>query len=250
MGKFSLEPSPDITEHSTYLATHFLAHHSSPFCPTVEFYNRLATDEGLSETMNELFRWLGMKPRHLRAAYDNVMVYTDYDVINIPQGLREHPYQAGAQLGLRVLEYVLEHHTTAPIDGVILELVSLDAGLGILVLNGVANQRQTPDNVYHFLHEGWLHRHNVQLKYIKPREYAQLVIQHNHQMGARSKTWFRYTNRPARRLLRMRTIRSHHAIPALEVRNKQSARRWWLHTILLATLIACTTTLILYIMAQ
>lgn len=220
--------------------------------PTAEFYDQLGTDAGLMSAAKELCRWLGIKPHHLAVAFTSAGAPKhEHNRIEIPQQYQNFPYQAGALLTLGVMRHILLLHTDQPVHAQTVELATIEAGLGIAVLNGLHSKRSRLLELYHMLNQQWHVREDITLSRYTPLEYANELTRYSMNLHLEPKTWYPYISDEARHLLTIRySVSGHHTLPMRELMHRQDARRWWAHTALLSLLIAITAATFVFVWAQ
>lgn len=224
--------------------------HSIFFTPTAEFYNQLSLPNGAENAAKQLFRWLGVKPQHFQIIFTDKQTNIDTNNLYINSDYSEHPYQLGTIISLFVLRYCLETYSGKPLPPQVLELLSIETGFGIVILNGLPGHTPVVDRLYHHIHNNSHIRLAQPLLTIRPANYAQHMLTYARDNHTHSQSWYRYTNKSARQYLRLRTRRFPHAMPVLESEHYESARRWLGHLFLLAVFVALSVTLALYIVAQ
>lgn len=175
-----------------------LANPDTLFLPGVAFYDKLATDSGLSSAARDLFRWLGVKPQHATVRYGNTAAKA---AICIPDTYRQSPYQAGAVLALAAIRTIAAQQADqepAAIDQSFVEFASIEAGLGILVLNGIYPPHSAWETMMHGLHGHWHSNDTVLTHAYHPATYADAVLDYaaNRQLSQRH--WAGYLHLQAR----------------------------------------------------
>lgn len=155
------------------LGTRF-SHHGQLLLPTFRQYEALSTDEGLRALAKEFCRWLGYKPQSLIVKFGEVKSDVSYaitpDSITINYAFRDHPLVTGGLLATAVLRFVLEHHHYAPDDRFI-EVATVEAGLGLWVINAFKPRLSRREKLYHMLDGNWTQLEGFQLKAMTAGEY-------------------------------------------------------------------------------
>ncbi len=130
-----------------------LPHRNVLFKPTASFYDQLVTPEGIRHAMQEIYRWLGVKPSKIHVELSDVAILSQKDETTlIPQSLQAQPYQLASTLTLFVISQCLERRLKYPSPQSLTETASIESGLGAIILNGITEKPSVL---------GWWH-HGVQ----------------------------------------------------------------------------------------
>lgn len=224
------------------------------FLPTVEFYNDLTTDEGLTRQAKIVCKWLGYKPRQLHLSYcDSPTPIVSDDRVELPRFCQEFPYQAGTLLGLTLMRYTLaEHFNHGDTNDELIEAATIERGLGLLVLNGLPAKRWPWHMLYHTLHQRWDIAQDTRLVSFRTRDYAQEVIRFALNFRIPLETWLPYCSAEAQQQLPLKGI-SHpkkHSQPQAELAHHDMARLWWSHLVLMALLVGMITATMLFVIGE
>lgn len=150
--------------------------------PTTHLYDTLPTDTGLQDMLFEICRWLGIKPNGLTVEYADIAsdFTTNQTSIQIAASYRNHPFVAGSAVCLAVLSHALLRHTGSAPDSHLVELASLETGLGIWVLNGLSPKQSYFQNVYHAVSGDWHYREGIKLTSYQNAQYAHVLAEWAH----------------------------------------------------------------------
>lgn len=210
-----------------------LLHRGSLFLPDSSFYNKLATNTGLTAAARELYKWLGVKPRHISVTYRDK---PKHDGLAIPEHFAEHPYQAGAILAL----YVVRDTTNIlgyKADEAFVEFASLEAGLGILVMNGLYPPHDAWEGLLQNLHGHWHANETVIAHAYHPNNYASELMAYAESQQLSQRLWAGYLHTEAQRRMGVLVTPAHRdLLPVRELARRNHARTALLRLVLLAVL--------------
>lgn len=170
------------------------------FTPSQSFYEQLTTSDGIRNAARELYRWLGVKPYRLRAviAQTDDITYLS-GTLTVPTALVRAPYLLAACLAMRIVRQVLCDRLETSPDTSVVERASVEAGLGIIVLNGIAQQTQH----HSVLHAAFSTHHPLflALEGCTPRQYGLAVAAYVHTYRLDSGTLMAHLSQPAQTLM-------------------------------------------------
>ncbi len=231
---------------------HRLPHRNVLFKPTTSFYNQLSTEEGIVHAIREIYQWLGSKPTkiHVTLVESNVVEQTD-STIRVPRGLLAHPYQLASSLTLVVLQHCLERRLKQHAPQTLAETASIESGLGVIILNGIAERPTTL---------GWWHHgikkqqpHFQVLEAYSAASYARLFSSFCHASSQDGKIVMAQLSKNAGQL--MPPYYQHQAVkprsaPQVIRQANQKTHRTALRLVMSSTVVALVCGLGLFIYAQ
>lgn len=171
-----------VTEDEIFAKLHEIlggrfTNHGQLFQPTFPPYEALQDDTGLNELAKEFCRWLGYKPRRLTVKYGSVpggsYSVIDAETVTINALFRDHPLVTGGILALAMLEFVLERHDYIP-DERFIDVSSVEAGLGLWVINALQPKRTLREKLYHMIDGNWLQLEGLRLDAMTTADYLRL----------------------------------------------------------------------------
>ncbi len=148
--------------------------HGQLLLPNSDLYEKLSDDEGLQALAKELYRWLGYKPHSLDVVYgaSQSPTTTSLKKIIVDEQYRNHPLVVGGLVTLAVLRQVMtKHHYGA--DEHFIENASIQAGLGLWIINAFKPHASHHESLYHMLDGGWLQHEGLQLDAFTKGQYLQ-----------------------------------------------------------------------------
>lgn len=148
------------------------SHHGELLLPTYRQYEALDSNDGLLALAKDIFRWMGYKPRKLTITYGSVHRYEiiDHDVITISSAFKDHPLVAGGLVALATVDFAAQHHHMIG-DERFIEMGTIEAGLGLWIINGLQPKRSRSEKLYHMLDGNWLQLEGLQLQSTSIPEY-------------------------------------------------------------------------------
>jgi hypothetical protein len=219
--------------------------------PTTLSYNSLVTDSGLQDVLIQICRWLGVKPNGLTAIYSDTTPENDVDhmIIHIATSTRNNPFLVGSDLCMAVLSHAMSRHSSDTVDKDILELATIETGLGLWIVNGLAPKQSHFQNVYHVLSGDWQYSQGISLTTFQNAQYAHAVAEWAHINRIAPEEYLPHIRSSNRHLLPSHLVES--GLPSLpepsviHARHHMS-RMFWVKLFLIVTIVALITLGALY----
>lgn len=167
-------------EETQFLEQYFNTDHRDKhalFLPTATFYDKLQTNQGLTDAALELCRWIGIKPQKLRVQY-GAHKSSDPKTIMLNQNLIYFPYHAAQQLAVDVIQLLLvqKRYTDQPSRS-LLEHATIYLGLSAITLNALYYTENIADK-WHRVSKYHITDKPYTLVSYSPETYLAAFIQH------------------------------------------------------------------------
>lgn len=225
------------------------------FLPTAQLYDALITESGIHHLLIELCRWLGVKPGSIEVSFKEINgdFIVDGKMIYVAKQYQGHPFITGSVLSLTALAFALSRHGTNLPDRNLLELASIETGLGILIVNGLPPKLSFFQSTYHIIADDWQHREGFPLLAYQKSHYAHLLAEWAHTNRIPSEEYLPHVQGSSRHLfpshIASQSIASLPEPTVIHARH-HAARLFWLKLLVMAAILAMTTASILYFWAQ
>lgn len=235
-----------IEEH----VVHHMPDYGSLMALSSRDYDALNSEHGVQALITKTYRWLGSKPTKVTVTKDQKSTPSSHTFIINPYD-QEQPYVLASHAVLFALKNTLIKRLGNPVSDDMLEIASIQTGLGLIVMNALV----TPDTALHLWHHGKRSgsHHIYHLQTMTVSAYAEELATYAHTHTIRAQTLLAGLHKATHQ--HMPKYYTHHqvaplAAPNLVVHKQRHARFALIRVSLLALLIALISCIGIYLNSQ
>lgn len=235
-----------IEEH----VLHHMPKYGSLYDLSSRDYDLLSTESGVKKLIGDTYRWLGSKPPKLHVSTSPVATKNKYTFV-ISKYDHDHPYVLAAHAVLFALRNTLEKRTGAAVSDDMVELASIQTGLGLIIMNALVS----PDTALHLWHHGKASgsHQTYHLQTMTTTVYAAELAAYGHAHTIRAQTLLAGLHKATHRYLP--DYYTHHQVAPLAAPNIVRSRQRMAHAALVkitlvSILIALISCIGIYLTSQ